>query len=256
MNRNTSELAVLPIACLLIGGFLLSVFMSAPSRVPDFSAITNVDEKKSTFFSFMLPSIRRANDDILKERSRLLDYQQTLTTGHALSQRETKRLAELMKKYRLDGNPGDDDRTAGLIAELLQRVDTIPASLVLAQSANESAWGTARFARQGNNYFGIWCWSRNCGMLPSERAAGATHEVATFDTVTAGVAYYMQTLNSHPAYQPLRDRRAELRTEGKPPNGVELAAGLLNYSERREAYVDEIRAMISYNDLSRFNRTN
>ena len=93
-------------------------------------------------------------------------------------------------------------------------------------------------------------------MLPSERAAGATHEVATFDTVTAGVAYYMQTLNSHPAYQPLRDRRAELRTESKPPNGVELAAGLLNYSERREAYVDEIRAMISYNDLSRFNRTN
>ena len=42
--------------------------------------------------------------------------------------------------------------------------------------------------------------------------------------------------------------------KGKPVKGWDLAAGLLEYSERREAYVDEIREMITYNDLHRFTR--
>ena len=38
-----------------------------------------------------------------------------------------------------------------------QRKYGIPASVTLAQMAYESAWGTSKLARQGNNYFGIKC---------------------------------------------------------------------------------------------------
>ena len=254
MNQSQRELTILPIAILLIGCFLWLEFQWGTSSVPDFSAIEDVKEKKETFFSFMQPIIYQVNDEILRQRRDILGYQQKIAAGGKLAGRAEKHLEELIKTYRLTASLKRENDPAAVIQKLLQRVDIIPASLALAQSANESAWGTARFARQGNNYFGLWCWSLNCGMLPTDRDAGAKHEVATFETVGAGVVYYMKTLNSHPAYQALRDKRYELRAAGEPLNGAQLAQGLIDYSERREAYVEEIRAMISYNKLERFDR--
>lgn len=254
MNLTLKNLAVTAITLLILGALLWLIlnFASESSKketIPNFSAIENVQNKKDTFFDFMLPIIRRANDAIRKERQLVYRFEQRLQSGRGLSEKDAEQLAELARKYRLQTEKNSDQKNIEL---LLERIDTIPASLALAQAANESAWGTARFAREGKNYFGLWCWSRNCGMIPTEREEDASHEVASFDTVEAGVAYYMQTLNSHPAYQLLRDLRFALKGQGKPVKGWDLAGGLLDYSERREAYVDEIRDMITYNDLHRF----
>ena len=256
MNRTLKNLAAVPIA-LLIGVALLWFILDYKSKsskitaVPDFSSMENVQGKKDAFFEFMLPIIRGVNDDIRKERQLVYDFKQQLDSGRSFSKRDAEQFAELTRKYRLKVEQLSYEKN---IKSLLKRVDTIPASLALAQAANESAWGTARFAREGNNYFGLWCWSKNCGMIPTERDEEAIHEVASFKTVDAGVAYYMQNLNSHPAYQLLRDLRAALKAKGKPVKGWDLAGGLLDYSERREAYVDEIREMITYNDLHRFTK--
>ena len=136
-----------------------------------------------------------------------------------------------------------------VIKLLRRRVNVIPASLVLAQAANESGWGTSRFARQGNNLFGLWCYTENCGIEPARRQAGAKHQVAAFDNVEAGIKYYFYTINSHPAYRDLRIRRENLIASGQAVTGIELASGLMSYSERGQAYVDEIRAMIRVNQL-------
>ena len=256
MNRMLKNLAVIPTALVLIVATLWFVFdyesdSFEKRAVPDFSSIENIQEKKDTFFAFMLPIIRRANDAIRKERQLVYRFKQHVESGGNLAQGEGEHLLELARKYRIKGGQNSEETKIRL---LLERIDTIPASLALAQAANESAWGTARFAREGNNYFGLWCWSRNCGMIPTERDKVAVHEVASFETAEAGVAHYMQTLNSHPAYQLLRDLRTALKANGKTVNGWDLAGGLLDYSERREAYVDEIREMITYNDLHRFTR--
>jgi Bax protein len=139
---------------------------------------------------------------------------------------------------------------------LYRRIDSTPASLALAQAANESGWGTARFAVKGNNYFGLWCWSSDCGLVPNERKEGASHEVSTFKTPVDSVKYYMQTLNSHPAYKTLRDLRLDARTNTTPLTGTLLAGGLLSYSERGEAYIKELRAMIRVNNLGQFDQVN
>jgi len=53
------------------------------------------------------------------------------------------------KKYKVD------QASAEIIhKELLRRVDIIPPPLLISQAANESAWGTSRFAKLGNNLFG------------------------------------------------------------------------------------------------------
>ena len=145
----------------------------------------------------------------------------------------------------MEGETGSEQQFTGL----RHKLDVIPPSLILAQAANESAWGTSRFATKGNNLFGQWCFSKGCGLVPRGRAEGASHEVAKFSSPYRSVRAYIQNLNRHPTYQLLRDVRLEDRRDNAPLSGLELAEGLLGYSERGEEYIEEIRAMIHYNNL-------
>ena len=137
---------------------------------------------------------------------------------------------------------------------LLRRVDVVPPSLALAQAANESAWGTSRFARDGNNYFGQWCFEQGCGLVPKRRDEGRAHEVATFSSPVESVERYMANLNTHDAYRPLRERREQLRESEAPITGIQLAAGLEKYSERGEEYIAELRSMIRFNNLGAYDK--
>jgi Bax protein len=132
------------------------------------------------------------------------------------------------------------------------RVDEIPPSLALAQAAIESAWGTSRFAVQGNNLFGQWCYKKGCGLVPLRRDSGSRHEVAKFSSVTQSVNAYMRNLNTHRAYSDLRANRAQLKATEQNVTGHLLAANLLDYSELREVYVEEIRAVIRINKLAQY----
>ena len=258
MQRSASELSVIPIAAMLVASLLWSQFSAKQSEdsvipeavAPDFSAIRDVKLKKQTFFEFMLPMIQQANDAVTAERVELTRIAEKISANRNIDQKEGSFISMLAKRYRVKEDPLADDAA---MSRLLDRVNTIPASLVLAQAANESAWGTARFARKGNNYFGIWCWAASCGLIPNRRDQGATHEVATFESIRAGVDYYLLTLNSHPAYRTLRTIRAKLNADNQPITGKALAEGLTRYSERGAAYVEEIRAMIRINKLESYN---
>ena len=72
--------------------------------------------------------------------------------------------------------------------KLLERVDAVALEVALAQSANESAWGQSRFAKQGNNFFGQWCYRKGCGIVPKKRDKGGRHEVAKFKSVNAATS--------------------------------------------------------------------
>jgi Bax protein len=115
------------------------------------------------------------------------------------------------------------------------------------QAANESAWGRSRFARQGNNYFGQWCYRKGCGIVPARRVPGATHEVRRFASVAESVRAYMNNINRSSAYADFRNIRRSLRVQSKPLDAERLAYGLKSYSERGMAYVHVIRSMIRSN---------
>lgn len=213
----------------------------APQQVSEIS----VSEKKSKFFAYLQPMIKQANSDVLSQRKVLLSLQAALPQ---LSKAQTESLTELTKTYRVDNKLALEQQ----IFLLTSKINTIPAALILAQAANESAWGTSRFAREGNNFFGQWCFSKGCGIVPNSRNEGANHEVASFDSPLGSVKSYIRNLNSHPTYQGLRDLRDLALSQGKVPSGELLAQGLIGYSERGEEYVKEIQSMIRYNKLSRF----
>ncbi|MEH6449255.1 MAG: glucosaminidase domain-containing protein [Oleispira sp.] len=205
----------------------------------------SVSEKKSNFFAFLQPLIIKANADVLIQREQLLDIQANIS---ALDSDQVENLAALLKTYRVGAKLSLEQQVQALII----KVNTIPAALVLAQAANESAWGTSRFAREGNNFFGQWCFSKGCGIVPNSRNSGADHEVASYDNPFDSVKSYIRNLNSHPTYALLRTLRQQALDNDEAVSGEVLAQGLIGYSERGEEYVKEIQSMIRYNKLSRY----
>ena len=151
------------------------------------------------------------------------------------------RLKSLARKYRVEWNESDPQ---SVIDTLRRRIDLVPVPLVLVQAAKESGWGTSRFAREGNNLFGQWCYTKGCGIVPARRSSGAKHEVQVFDSVEDAINAYLHNINTADAYRSLREIRARQRKAGKTPDGIALADGLLYYSQRREAYVKEVKLML------------
>jgi Bax protein len=221
-----------------------------PKPIPKFAEITNVSEKKEKFFAYLQKKIEATNDYVWAERVFVLQYRDKLKNGSVLKG-EQKQFDQLVERYGFDAASIQDDAQ---FDALLTRVDVVPASLVLAQGANESAWGTSRFAREGKNLFGIWCYEEGCGIKPEQRIAGSSHEVRKFKTVQDGVKFYVHNINIGHAYGSLRELRAELRADSEKLSGVKLATGLSRYSERGLAYVEEIQGMIEYNELQEYNK--
>jgi len=211
--------------------------------LPDFGGYSDVKQKKTAFFDYMLPLVSAANQSIMEQRAEL---EEMATDADQLSFFQQRNLLQLAESYRVDTQTLNNQQ---VIDQLLLRVAVLPPSLVLAQAAIESAWGTSRFARQGNNLFGQWCYQKGCGLVPLRRSADSRHEVAKFDSVAAAIDAYLHNLNTHRAYKDLRALRAELSTAESSATGHQLAQTLLYYSELRQVYVDEVQAVIRINQL-------
>jgi Bax protein len=223
-----------------------------PQDIPDFAAIQDVAEKKASFFEFLTPYIETVNQQILVQRQRLISFREKINSGATLTRNEMNFLSSLRVEYELENEVLN---TANLVNRLLRRVDIIPSSLALAQAANESAWGTSRFAIEGNNFYGQWCYTEGCGIVPARRIAGANHEVKSFDSVFESVKAYIMNLNTFPNYQKLRDIRQQVRQGGRTIDGISLSEGLDTYSSRGDDYIFELQSMIYSNNLLELDRS-
>lgn len=224
--------------------FILTSSVNTYPEAPEFSTFTAGDERKTAFFDYFVPLVEKHNKNILTQREILIS---AYSDKESLTSRDHNNLLKLARQY--DVNPFEVDNDSHW-QTLLRRVDIIPPSLAVAQAANESAWGTSRFATQANNYFGHWCFVKGCGVVPKNRSAGKRHEVAAFDSAAESVRKYMLNLNTHGAYKDLRVIRAKQREQNKEISGLILLPALLKYSERGIDYVNELREMIHYNELA------
>ncbi|HCH32899.1 MAG TPA: bax protein [Oceanospirillaceae bacterium] len=207
--------------------------------LPNFGAMLDVKTKKTAFFNYLLVLSQTANTKIKQLRAEIKRM-----NPQRLTQLQTQRLNRLSKSYKIKTT--DPQQQINL---LLRKIERVPAALVLAQAANESAWGTSRFATQGNNLFGQWCFSKGCGLIPSGRPAGETYEVRKFKDPQASVDAYIRNLNSHGSYIGLRRIRECLINNQQTVTGRALSAGLIGYSSRGVDYINDIRGLIRVNKL-------
>ena len=239
VNNYRNILKNLKTLFLLFALFTVSSLVSSASLSsfkPSFDSIESTVVRKEVFFNYLLPVIHKKNAEIVALRN-------------AISNNELNdnQLNDLAKKYRVE-TPSKE--------ELLKVIDILPPSLVLAQAANESDWGRSRFAKDFNNYFGIWCFTKGCGVIPKDRDEDATHEVASFNSLEDCIDYYVLNINRSYAYEDLRLMRKNQRENLQPITGTLLAQGLGNYAFPGDEYIESIQTLINFNQLERHDYLN
>lgn len=192
------------------------------------------DSSQQAFINKIFQSVLAKNKTVLRERLRLENDDAIYRTGQVLSRQEMVWLVNLAEQYKLDSFALDAAQDWEL---LLTRVDSVPASVAIAQAITESAWGTSRFAVEANNYFGAWCYSEGCGVVPLQRPKGASYEVKQFDSLNASVSAYIANINTNAAYKSFRQLRFSIRQNDGLPSGLELVKTLNHYAQIGSAYV-------------------
>ncbi|MDT8452443.1 MAG: glucosaminidase domain-containing protein [Gammaproteobacteria bacterium] len=228
----------------IIAGVGVSLYSAATP--PDFAAIEDTQARKTAFVEYLAPAIAELNRERAEERQALEELYAELQEGESAGWWQQRKLEAWAQRYDIEFIP---EQEVAVAEKLLLHLDEIPASMVLAQAALESAWGTSRFAKTGDNFFGQWCFTEGCGMVPEARTEGATHEVKTFSSVKEALQGYFRNINSHSVYAQVREIRARARKAGKPLSGLEMVAGLEKYSARGQAYIEELREVIRYNNF-------
>jgi Bax protein len=215
--------------------------MFLASLPEDLAKVPENKQRKAIFFQAMLPLVLQVNEEILTDRRRLWTLRYRTALGETPSAADRLWLRVMTERYKV--KPGD-------FSALIARIDIVPPSLALAQAAEESGWGTSRFAKQGNAMFGQWTTSSSAGLVPSKRDEGKTHRVRAFDSLIDSVRAYTMNLNNHRAYKGFRKARQAARRAGAGLDGRRLAGKLNKYSERGQHYVKAIRGLIDFNELS------
>ena len=205
----------------------------------------DVKLKKRLFFHSLIPMAMIAEDKIKKERKELLDIIKRYPSLKNLETEEFEFLSDKDKDIitRLSQKYQSSD-----INILKRRIDIVPISLVLSQSAIESSWGNSRFALQGNNLFGVWAKRDGSekGIKPKYRKKGLKHMVKAYPSLQASIEDYCYKINTVRAYRYLRI----LRTKTK--NSAILAKGLIHYSAKKEKYVKDVQKIIRRSRLQKY----
>ena len=207
-----------------------------------------LSQSKREFVKTLLPLISYENQNIILERSKLENIRNFLVDNHTLSKSDLKFLNNISKKYRIKTA---DKHKYDLVNDLLDRVDVIPNSIVLAQAANESGWGTSRFAREYNALFGEYTYNYSNGVVPLLRDEGEKHLVKAFDSVDKSVQSYFNNLNAHYAYKDFREVRKIMREKNNFSNIKLLVKELDSYATDIN-YIKTINLIIDANKLDQF----
>jgi len=208
----------------------------------DMKTLGNTKVKRELFIKIILPLILDENEKIKADRKKLFK----ILSKDFNSPGERVWLKRRFKQYKID----DQD-----LAKLKMRMDIIPVSIAIAQAANESGWGTSRFALEGNALFGQWTYSKN-GISPKNKDPNQSHKVLQFQILKASVRAYKNNLNTHNAYQDFREARAQLRQGDTRINGLQLTEYLKNYASIGKKYVEILESIIKKNRLHDFDTAN
>ncbi len=189
-----------------------------------------VETRKEVFIRALLPSILIAEEKIKRERERVLEILDKFKRERIITKKELSFLNMVLEKYKTTSTD-----------ELLARMNVNPPSVVLAQAAIESGWGTSRFFEEGNNVFGIWTF-KNRGI----QAASSEARLRKYDTILEAVEDYLYNLNVGWAYK--RYRLIRLSTS----DPIMLINYLDNYSILGKEYVRRLNEVIKTNNLEKY----
>jgi len=184
--------------------------------------------QKEAFVRIILPSILIAEHRIRQQRTELLGIVKKINRDITLTGKDITFVSGLFNRYRTSD-----------LKELLTRLNVHPPSIILAQAALESGWGSSRFFSEGNNVFGVWTFRQDAGI----KAINSNARLLRYDSTLDSVEDYLFNINVGWAYERFREMRVIT------PRSLNLISYLDNYSTLRKEYVNRLNTILRSNHL-------
>jgi len=190
-----------------------------------------ISPKKKKFFSLVVPAI----ENVHREQKKQFKKIQEDISKH-------QNIAELTRLKTLYKVTCDKD--------LLLALKPHPQSIVIAQAAIESAWGTSRFFREANNIFGMWSKNPNEPRIAAGVKRNGTYTVwlKKFTTLDESIRQYYITIGRVKDYKEFRALRY------KTEDTAQLVIKLDKYSELGDEYAKIISSVIRHNNLTQYDK--
>ncbi|MBO4285553.1 MAG: glucosaminidase domain-containing protein [Alphaproteobacteria bacterium] len=165
------------------------------------------------FMQILIPLILKANEEVLQEREIVEALEYDFEQNKDFDEADMYYLDELAQKYDVSSKFKDTRRYLKLFAELKQKVDIVPPSILLAAAAIYTDWGTSRVAQLANNLYQTKMWFSNEGLEPSGgKEEGFTYKI--YDSLEDCISDYVLKINSNINYQTFRQSRTQARKKG------------------------------------------
>lgn len=187
---------------------------------------------KEKFIAAVLPAILITRHRIEERRNKLIKMSQT----QQWSAEDSLFFCQLSGTYRTED-----------LQTLIARMKPHPNSIVLVQAAIETGWGSSRFFQQANNLFGIWSFDPREPRIAAHHPRGKTTiYLRRYGNISESILDYFHTIGRSRPYRSFQKARAETEDPYK------LLPYLKHYSEKKEKYVAQLRAIIDQNNLTRY----
>ncbi|MDF1875161.1 glucosaminidase domain-containing protein [Sulfurimonas sp. SAG-AH-194-I05] len=200
-------------------------------RVDTIPLNMSVATKKERFYHLVVPSIVRVHKKLLSEYLR--------TKSNVDNNRIQTRIKYLREQHKVTTNK-----------DLLLAMKPHPPSIVIAQAAMESAWGTSRFFREANNVFGMWSKNPKEARIAAgiKRNGNTTIWLRKFYSIDESVKEYYALMGKGKAFHAFRKVRYETDDVFK------IIKKLDKYSEIGHLYGEELGKLIRFNKLTQYDK--
>lgn len=192
----------------------------------------SVAERKTRFIEMVLPAVLVAKhrQDMARERVESILKKTYPTRADQLY------LNRMLAHYRTTETD-----------ILLSRLSTHPASIVLAQAALESGWGTSRIFLEAYNLFGVWSFnSREPRILAAGHRGGKPIYLRRYDSPMHSIEDYFKTVGTSRSFEQFRNERLS------SSDPFHLISFLGLYSEQRELYIEKLHRIVEANNLAQY----
>ena len=216
------------------------------SLPPDFNEEKYDEVRPALFYEIMTPVILKANETLAAERERVMALKKEFDQNGDLTPESMEKLDDWIASY--DVKPSDDLKT--MFDRLIPRVDGVTPTLLLTMAAEDSGFGTSRYAREYNAVFHQRDWDGN-GAVPDEKQKeGPQYRIKIFPSLYDAVLSQIHYLNTNGYFENYRDARAKYRRTDNLMRGYSIAHLLINFPYKPIKYPDIIKHLIVQYELT------
>lgn len=199
----------------------------------DFDTINDDNLRNQLFIQILSPLALKVNEEILAERAKLEKLSKHFEATHQLDNKQQAWLDSTAEKYNVFTRFKGYRRNKLIISKLMNRIDILPPSVMIAASGIETDWGKSRLVKDGNSLYKEVVWYSKDGLIPEDETTDDTYRIKIFPSLYDSMKSFALKINSGINYEDARSLRYEQRRRGKIIDGRSMASSFLLLSAQK-----------------------